>query len=158
MFDVTQDTPEIKEIAHALSNLCRFNGHCRFFYSVAEHCVNVSKHAPDEFALWGLLHDAAEAYVGDHVTPLKTQQQKEIERDINERIALAFNLQFPIPKEIHEIDLRMLATEAYELMPSKGTYWSLLIDVPRIDDVSIAGREPWFAKEEFLLRFEELTQ
>src|SRR5271165_7548492 len=61
----------IIDIAHALSNLCRFTGHVRTFYSVAEHSVRVSQHCDPKDALWGLLHDASEAYLADMSRPMK---------------------------------------------------------------------------------------
>src|SRR5262245_47792896 len=62
---------DINHIAHALGNMCRFNGHCRRFYSVAEHCVLVSRACSAANALWGLLHDMSEAYIADVIRPVK---------------------------------------------------------------------------------------
>jgi len=63
--------PIIEDIAHALANICRWTGHTSRFYSVAEHCIRAAAIAPPECKLHVLMHDAAEAYLGDVATPLK---------------------------------------------------------------------------------------
>src|ERR1035437_6905662 len=65
---------DVRDIAHALALKCRFNGHCRYFYSVAEHSVRVSRvleKVGTREAMWGLMHDAAEAYLADLGGPIK---------------------------------------------------------------------------------------
>src|SRR5262245_14828098 len=53
----------IEDIAHGLSNICRYSGQCKRFYSVAEHSLLVSEVA-EGFEFAALLHDAAEAFIG----------------------------------------------------------------------------------------------
>ena len=114
---------ELMDIAHALSNLCRFNGHTKRFYSVGEHSLYVSTlleyHGPSIQA-WGLLHDAAEAYLGDMVRPIKQRMPefKAIENRLLQRIAKRFDLAWPIPNVVFDADDIMLATEFRDLMHS----------------------------------------
>jgi 5'-deoxynucleotidase YfbR-like HD superfamily hydrolase len=86
----------IEDIAHSLSLQCRFLGHCKTFYSVLEHSCHVAHLVPAAYTVHGLLHDAAEAYVGDMPRPLKSQPDfatfRQIERRIQERIAKAFGI------------------------------------------------------------------
>src|SRR5690349_636686 len=82
------------DIAHALSMICRYGGHTKHFYSVAEHCLLMSHAVAPEYALWALLHDATEAYVGDMVRPLKHHMPdyRQIEDNLMEVIAERFGL------------------------------------------------------------------
>lgn len=129
----------LRDIAVSLSRQCRFNGHCRRFYSVAEHCIHITGAIYDEtgdgrLALYGLLHDAAEAYIGDIVQPLKGQLPaiKSIER-INLRAiltGLGIDWTHYVLHEatIIDYDLRMLATEKRDLMAPEPRPWRSLPD------------------------------
>ena len=114
---------ELMDIAHALSHLCRFNGHTKRFYSVGEHSLHVAcvlAHTSPENQAWGLLHDAAEAYLGDMVRPIKKHMPdfQAIEDRLLQRIAKRFGLAWPIPDVVFVVDDIMLATEFRDLMHS----------------------------------------
>lgn len=122
-FDLAKPDSELvclKDIAAALSKICRFGGHIREFYSVAEHCILASKEAAKAGYSWEecralLLHDAVEAYVGDMVKPLKVlvgAPYMEVERDVEHAIELAFGIKFADHKEvIKRFDIGMLIAE-----------------------------------------------
>ena len=146
---------DIRDIAHALSLLCRFNGHCRAFYSVAEHSLRVSRVLPDELALWGLLHDAAEAYLTDLPRPVKRQipQYDEMEDHLLRAVARRFRLPWPVPEEVYAVDTRLLATEARDLMGASAKEWGLQAE-PMAERIV-----PWpceKAEQRFLARFFDL--
>jgi hypothetical protein len=89
----------IDDIAHALSMICHFGGHTAQFFSVAQHSVLVRRASQTlgytrSFQQWALLHDAAEAYIGDMTRPLKylLPQYKEIEHRVMQVIAERFDL------------------------------------------------------------------
>lgn len=118
-YDPRPEEIEFEDIAHHLSLLCRFNGAVREFYSVAQHSVIVARHLPPELQLWGLLHDATEAYLGDMVRPLKLgmPQYREAERKVEECIVKRFHLSpAQMPPEVKEMDNRVLYTERRDLL------------------------------------------
>jgi uncharacterized protein len=113
------DAIKIEDIAHALAHICRFNGHCPEHYSVAQHSVYVAQMVPPDLALPALLHDAAEAYIGDMVAPLK-QQMRDIHA-VEDRIARAIERRFsvfihPMAPEVKTADLDLLVMEARSLL------------------------------------------
>jgi len=111
---------DIIDIAHALSNENRFAGHTIRAYSVAEHSVRVAALLPVELKLWGLLHDAAEAYVKDIPKPLKAMlpEYRAIEERIQRAVCVRFGLQWLMPAEVEEADAIMLRVEALSLFES----------------------------------------
>lgn len=146
----------IELIAHSLSKLCRFNGHCKKFYSVAEHSVLVSRIVPVRYALVGLLHDASEAYVGDMPSPLKRMipQYKEIEERVQAAMAKAYNLPYPFPHEIHEADKAVYRAERSQIAGGEDNLWyTEFLDAK----VVVTGMQPKDAEQFFLYRYRELT-
>jgi 5'-deoxynucleotidase YfbR-like HD superfamily hydrolase len=162
-FDFTQpfdNTFDIHDIAHALAHINRFTGHTDQPYSVAQHSVYVSNIVPPRYALAGLMHDAAEAYLGDVSAPLKAllPEYKRIEHEVEMALWVAFKI--PVSDAIHPCikaaDLRMLATEKRDLVTYDGD-WLALEGITPIED-RIMPWPPMYAEEMFLSRFLELTQ
>ena len=111
------------DIAHSLAQKCRFTGHTRAFYSVAQHSVLVSRHTyPRRLAAWGLLHDAAEAYLPDvcsnikHRFPLIVKAEKRILKAVAERFGLP-RLSKADVVEIKRADVLACYWEGRRLMP-----------------------------------------
>lgn len=158
----------LEDIAHSLSHICRYGGHINRFYSVAEHCVHVSNAVSRENAFWGLMHDAAEAYVGDMVRPLKKHMDEFnlVEAKILGMIAKKFGVadevwsweqsdQDILPEEVKETDTRILLTERKALMPNNRHEWGHEHLEPL--KVNIIGYRPTIAKTLWLNKFEELS-
>jgi hypothetical protein len=152
------DDIRIEDIAHALSNQCRFAGHAREFYSVAEHSVRVSQLCPPEHALWGLLHDASEAYLVDLPRPLKLLPEfaayREAERRLQRAVAVRFGLPPDQPASVTEADDTMLWIEAHSLLDSAAVEVIRNTRPPfEITDPLLPGE----AERLFLSRFKELS-
>jgi hypothetical protein len=116
--DFREEDVRLADISHALSLINRFTGHSKCPYSVAQHSVMVSKIVGQPHAMWGLLHDASEAYLGDVATPLKNMlpQYRELEEHIQRTIARKFGLCWPMPKAVKAADVRALMAEKRDLL------------------------------------------
>lgn len=156
------------DIAHSLAMQCRYNGHVRRFYSVAEHCVLMSdwmlEHAEPRnadraryLALWALLHDAAEAYIGDMVRPLKINMPAFVALDelVTDAVARRFALEDAvIPSAVKTVDTRILLDERAALLGDSPRSWALGDLEPL--GVKIRGWEPAIAKWEYIARLKAL--
>ena len=154
-----QDEIHIVDIAHALSNICRFTGHVREFYSVAEHSIHASYLVPAEDAFWALLHDASEAYCADLNRPLKHYTAigpvyKEVEERVMDAICDRFGLSHVEPKSVYDADGLMLYAEKEQLMPRME--WDTRWQVPVAANVVLKCWSPKIGKQKFLKRFNEL--
>jgi 5'-deoxynucleotidase YfbR-like HD superfamily hydrolase len=112
-----------------------------------------------EFALEFLLHDAAEALLGDVATPLKVMlpDYKVIEHRVEAAIAKKFGTSFPMLPEVKVVDTRMLKTEVINLMPQAAQEWECLKGVKPYP-ITLIPWEPRMAKQKFLERYYELTK
>lgn len=127
----TADMISIDDIAHALSLLCRYNGHVKRFYSVAEHCTLMAywmrdRGFPKDQVFTALMHDCAEAYIGDMARPVKVTMPrfKELEGRIEQAAAEKFPMMvYPFPKIIKELDSRILNDERTQVMNPSDNVW-----------------------------------
>jgi hypothetical protein len=182
--DPSPDSITMEDIGHALSQTCRYGGHCRRYYSVAEHSVFVSKRlerrgASRALQLAGLHHDDAEAYLGDIPRPLKPllgPTYKIMTDAVDEAIVMALDLERHnvVPFDFHHPEVKgadnwALFVEARKLLPSQGRQWWdggqgsdqwALGDLPSrivIPDYWKGGLQPAEAKDLYIARHMELT-
>ncbi len=141
---------DIKDIAHALSLNCRFGGHCKIFYSVAEHSVRVANLVETKYKFRALLHDAAEAYIHDLPRPIKMDlsDYKTLEATLQDSIFLKFGISSDGDEEVKYADYRLLATEARDLMDNTNDWFEL---PPPLDSKVLPWN--WELGEEAFLKF-----
>lgn len=166
LLDVDNLVPEvytISDIAHSLSMLCRYTGHCVHFYSVAQHSVYVSMMVPEQYAMAGLLHDMGESIVGDMSGPIKKDMHdyKMLERNVLHQMCDKFKFvtydELTHPAVIGA-DYRMLATEKRDIM--KGDVKWPFIEANNIlpyDDIKVEKMNDEQAYAFFMKRFFELA-
>ena len=166
MFDPLRPNAElidIEDIAHALSMLCRANGHFKSFYSVAQHSINCMKEAEtrgycERIQLASLLHDASEAYLSDVTRPVKAElpRYKEIEAPLQETIWHKW-LDQPLTeeerKQVFDIDDAILAHEFLNLMGEKIT--DQIPEIHSVPQFAFTGFNA--SKQQFLRLFCQLT-
>jgi 5'-deoxynucleotidase YfbR-like HD superfamily hydrolase len=151
----------VEDIAHALANQCRFGGHVSTFYSVAEHSCRVSDLVPAEDQLWGLLHDASEAYLIDLPRPIKHKRAlkayREAEAVLMGVIARKFGLPEKMPSSVKAADTTLLVTEARDLKSPLHPDW-LHRSSNGFEPMTekIIPWSPRRAKAEFKMRFNAL--
>lgn len=147
----------IEDVAHALSNQCRYAGHCSF-YSVAEHSVLLSACFTGDAAKYALLHDASEAYLVDIPRPLKRLPEFKpylaIEAKLQARIYETFGLDAgKVPAEILALDTSCIAVEARVMIPRRFPEWVL---GPQVGMQKPKGLAPSWAEATFLARYRGL--
>jgi uncharacterized protein len=153
-----QDSILIEDIAHSLSLQCRFGGRTKGFYSVSEHSVRVSLACAKKDALWGLLHDASEAYLVDIPRPIKCLPQMsgymELEKIFMNAICEKFGLEKEMPPSVMVADNKLLITEKRDLLNNEQWKDSFSSIKPLKDKIC-----PWTPKKamnEFLKRYKEI--
>ena len=160
ILDPQQDEILITDIGHALAMLCRFTGHTRKFYSIAEHCVLGSRIVPPKDALYFLMHDSSESYLNDINRPLKHftgvgSEYLPVEKVVMEAILHKFRLPLEEPPSIKKFDNAMLFAEKEQLLVPME--WDAKWNDVKPADIKVKCWAPEVAEVEFLHRFYELT-
>lgn len=153
----------LDDISHALSNLGRYCGHSRRFYSVGEHSVLVSEWIEQLGGglmeqKWGLLHDATEAYLQDIPSPLKHAPQMAWYREMEERLKNRIMFEFQLPQDepliVKQSDMDVLEAERRVLLGESLRPWTIYSTRPA--QVDVVGLTPEYAKKKFMMRAVEL--
>ena len=149
LLNPTAESIHWPDVAESLAKTCRFGGHCKGFYSVAEHSVRVADlMAPSDLFIYGLLHDAAESWTGDVIHPLKHILEPiflPIEEAIDAAVYTAAGIPAPTPQIVRIVkhyDLVMLATERRDLVEKPIRPWRVL-DGIEPDKIEIEPYASW---------------
>lgn len=161
-FDPSPVEVDIIDVAHALSNLCRYTGHCRRFYSVAEHSVLVSRLVPAEHARVALLHDATEAYIADLSSPVKrgiADYGHLEEMNWVRAIAPHFDLPAAMPQCVKDADITALYFEKDNLFgqPPVSHAWGPQPVTLDTSGLKVDCQPPAVAFAKFMARYAELA-
>jgi len=153
----------VLDIAHALALKCRYNGHCRSFYSVAEHSTTLALYArhiglPASTQLQLLMHDGNEAYLPDVPRPIKHFFPDLIlmEKAIDALIREFCHLPDELPEEVHQFDSRILHDEKVQVMLPSGNKW-ICEDLQPLG-VILNGHKPAEAESRFLQAFQVMAR
>lgn len=155
-----------EDIAYSLARLCRYNGHCKRFYSVAEHCLIMEKAAEKmglsiTQRLTILHHDDAEYLIGDLARPIKEKMPefKALELKIDHAVAIRFGTFYPMPAWLKSMDARILKDERSEVMNPSNNNWGIdNLDKLGVKFMWFAGRFPWLIEKRWLAKHRQLTQ
>lgn len=145
---------DIRDIAHVLCRIPRFNGHTRVTYYVGQHLCLCHDAAPSDIKREAFGHDFSESAACDIPSPLKSlmPQYKEIEQQLERVIARKFKFRYPFPAAVKEIDMRVLVTEMRDLTNQK--HWRELPFSPLEEKIV-----PWDTAKchrEFMKRYHKL--
>jgi hypothetical protein len=153
----TPDMIDIRDIAWHLSGINRYTGAGHVYLSVAEHSLNISYAVPEEDAFAGLMHDAAEAYMGDVSAPLKRflPDYRVLEVKVWCVIAQKFGLPIALPASIRDADRRITLNEKRVLFPNTKNDWAIRDDP--LEHVYIQSLPQVHAYIRFLRRYNQLT-
>lgn len=122
LLSTTPDMISVEDMAHSLSQQCRWTGHCKHHYSIAQHSYYCSLLGPEENRFWHLNHDNSEAYIGDMNRPLKHYTNagdayRKVEHPLQELIYVTAGLIGDEPLSVKQADEGMLYAEMEQLLP-----------------------------------------
>jgi hypothetical protein len=135
---------KLEDIAHGLSMLCRYNGQCSQFYSVAQHSLIIASKVSKKAGMYALLHDASEAYLGDVTSPLKHSESFTLYRELEKRTTAHI--------------LKSLNVPCTEAIKKEVAYWDHKILVPEMKHLffKVKPQKEYNFKPEVPLQFKNL--